>query len=164
MIVLASCGNKPFMLVMPGQSKNSGNEPSPVVMQKQQGDSGRTFADWCREKASLSPEVKYNVEALLKVARTTECDAANQRLSSRTNLWLANNKISDLKPLESLTNLEKLALDNHKISDINNNKISDIKPLKSLINLTDLYLSNHLLSDIKPLESLSKLTELYLTG
>jgi hypothetical protein len=59
-------GNKPFMLVVLGQSKNSGNEPSPVVVQKQRGDSGRTFADWCREKASLSPEVKYTVEVLLK--------------------------------------------------------------------------------------------------
>jgi hypothetical protein len=57
MIVLASWANKSFMLVVLGQSKNSGNEPSPVVVQKQRGDSGRTFADWCREKASLSPEI-----------------------------------------------------------------------------------------------------------
>ncbi|MEG4916331.1 hypothetical protein [Microcoleus sp. B7-D4] len=70
-IVLASCMNKPSMLGVLGQPKNRGNEPSPVVVQEQRGDSGRTFADWCRQKASLSPEVKYTVEALLKVAGTT---------------------------------------------------------------------------------------------
>src|SRR4028118_444174 len=108
MIVLASCGNKPFTLVLPGQSKNSGNEPSPLVVQKQRGDSRRTFADWCREKASLSPEVKYTVEMLLKKAETTECDAANQRLLSLTQLSLYY--ISNIKPLESFTNLKELSL------------------------------------------------------
>jgi internalin A len=66
MIVLTSWANKPFMLVVLGQPKNSGNEPSSAVVQKQRGDSARTFADWCREKASLSPEIKYTVEALLE--------------------------------------------------------------------------------------------------
>jgi hypothetical protein len=40
-----------FMLVVSGQSKNSGNEPSSWVVEKQRGGSERTFADWCREKA-----------------------------------------------------------------------------------------------------------------
>ena len=35
-----------------------------------------TFADWCRQKADLSPEAKHTVEVLLKQAETTECDAA----------------------------------------------------------------------------------------
>jgi hypothetical protein len=38
----------------------------------------RTFADWCRQKADLSPEAKHTVEVLLQYAETTECDAANQ--------------------------------------------------------------------------------------
>jgi len=84
----------------------------------------RTFADWCRQKADLSPEAKRTVELLLKEAGTTECDAANQTLSSLTQLLLDNNQISDIKPLESLTNLTMLFLDN--------NQISDIKPLESL--------------------------------
>jgi len=143
MIVLASFGNKPFMLVVLGQSKNSGNEPSPVVAQKERGDSRRTFADWCREKASLSPEVKYTVEVLLESVDTTECDVANQTLSSRTILWLPDNKISDIKPLESLTHLTEL--------DLGRNKISDIKPLQALTKLTLLNLDNNKISDIKPL-------------
>ena len=47
-------------------------------------------------------------------------------------LWLFDNKINDIKPLQSLTNLSELLLDN--------NSISDIKPLKSLSKLTKLYL------------------------
>jgi|AGSF01.1.fsa_nt_gi hypothetical protein len=43
-IVLASCGNGFSSLVAETRSANS----------------GRTFADWCREKASLTPEAKHN--------------------------------------------------------------------------------------------------------
>jgi Leucine-rich repeat (LRR) protein len=175
-IVLASCGNIPSMLGVPGQPKNSGNEPSPVVVQKQRSDSERTFADWCREKASLSPDVKYTVEVLLKKAGTTECGVANQKLSSLTKLDFNHNKISDIKPLESLTNLTDLSLAKNQISDIKplksltsltwlelrENQISDIKPLESLSNLTDLSLTENQISDIKPLESLSNLTDLSL--
>jgi hypothetical protein len=50
MIVLASCGNRPSPLVVRGQPENSSSKPSPVVVQKQHGDSRRTFADWCRER------------------------------------------------------------------------------------------------------------------
>ena len=175
-IVLASGANKPFILAVLGQSKNSGNEPFPVVVQKQRGDSGRTFADWCREKASLSPEIKYTVEALLEKARTTECDAANQILSSFLILDLGNNQISDIKPLESLTNLTWLNLNNNQINDIkplefltnltrlglDNNQISDIKPLEFLTNLNGLFLTNNQISNIKPLASLTNLIRLYL--
>jgi len=92
--VLTSWANKPFMLAVLGQPKNSGNEPSPAVVQKQRGDSGRIFADWCREKASLSPEAKYTVEVLLKEAETTECDVANQKLSSLTALYIASEGVT----------------------------------------------------------------------
>ena len=68
------------------------------------GNMRRTFADWCRQKADLSPEAKRTVEVLLKSVDTIECDVANQTLSSLTALYLHNNQISDIKPLESLTN------------------------------------------------------------
>ena len=116
----------------------------------------RTFADWCRQKADLSPEAKHTVEVLLQKAGTTECDAANQRLSSRTGLILEDTQISDIKPLESLTNLTVLYL--------GNNQISDIKPLESLTNLNLLYLDNNRISDIKPLQSLTNLILLRLSG
>jgi len=127
--------DKPSMLVVSDQSKNSGNELSLVVAQKQRDDSGRTFADWCRDKAFLIPEVKYTVEVLLKEAGTTECDVAYRKLSSIEELYLSNNKISDIKPLQSLTNLTRLYL--------GGNQIKDIKPLESLANLTDLFLTEN---------------------
>jgi Leucine-rich repeat (LRR) protein len=95
------------MLVVSSQSQNSGNAPFSWVVQKQRSDSGRTFADWCREKASLSPETKHTVEVLLEKAGTTECEAADRQLSSLTELTLESNQIRDIKPLASLTNLTK---------------------------------------------------------
>ena len=141
-------------------------------------NSRQTFADWCRQKDSLSPEAKHTVDVLLKEAKTTECDEANQKLSSLTKLSLERNEISDIKPLESLTNLTRLDLWNNKISDIkplasltnltvlnlSDNQISDIKPLAFLTNLTNLYLENNQIGDIKPLASLTNLTNLNLSG
>jgi internalin A len=150
----------------------SGNGLSAKAAETRSGNSRRTFADWCRQKADLSPEAKRTVEVLLQKAETTECDAANQKLSSLTELFLDNNQISDIKPLESLTNLTVLFLDNNQISDIKplesltnlawlvlgNNQISDIKPLESSTNLAWLDLNNNKISDIKPLQSLTNLT------
>ncbi len=158
-IALASCGNG-----LGGEA----SAPQP---------GNRTFADWCRDRASLNPEAKHTVEVLLKQAGTTECDAANRKLSSLTELSLSDNKISDIKPLESLTKLTELWLFKNRINDIkplesltnladlnlSYNEISDIKPLESLTNLTKLYLSDNEISDIKPLESLTNLDELWLS-
>jgi internalin A len=47
---------------------------------------------------------------------------------------------------------------------LENNQISDIKPLESLTNLTVLYLHNNQISDIKPLASLTNLSQLSLGG
>src|SRR5919199_1284275 len=156
----------------------SGNGVSAKAAEVRSGNMRRTFADWCRQKADLSPEAKHTVEVLLQKAETTECDAANLKLSSLTTLELGENKISDIKPLESLTNLTDLSLSFNKISDIKPlasltnltdlslsfNKISDIKTLVSLTNLTRLRLSFNKISDIKPLASLTKLTVLFLSG
>ncbi|MEG3931390.1 leucine-rich repeat protein [Microcoleus sp. B13-B4] len=138
-IVLASCGNGSSTLI---------SEPKP-------GNSGRTFADWCRQRASLIPEAKRTVDVLLQKAGTTECDEANQKLSLLTELSLRSHEISDIKPLESLTNLTVL--------NLRGNKISDIKPLESLTNVTVLNLRGNKISDLKPLQSLTKLTELDLS-
>ena len=116
----------------------------------------KTFADWCREKADLSPETKHTVDVLLKEAGTTDCDAANRKLSSLTELNLNFNQIIDIKPLQSLTKLTRLYLDY--------NQIRDIKPLASLTKLTGLQIFNNQISDIKPLQSLTNLTSLHLSG
>jgi hypothetical protein len=64
-IVLTSCGDIPAKLASTPQPENS----------------RRTFTDWCRQKADLTPETKHTVEVLLQKAGTTECDAANQTLA-----------------------------------------------------------------------------------
>jgi len=154
----------------------SGNGLSAKAAETRSGN--KTFAQWCRQKADLSPEAQLTVEALLKQAGTTECDAANQQLSSLTDLFLFDNQISDLKPLQSLTNLTRLVLSDNQINDIkplesltkltrlvlSDNQINDIKPLESLTNLTALGLNNNQISDIKPLESLTNLTVINLDG
>ena len=113
----------------------SGNVLGAKAEETRAENSGETFADWCRQKADLSPETKHTVEVLLKKAETTECDAADRELSSLMKLSLYNDQISDIKPLASLTNLIWLFLDS--------NKISDIKPLESLTKLTELYLNGN---------------------
>jgi internalin A len=47
----------------------SGNGVSAYAADTQPGNI--TFADWCREKADLSPEAKHTVEVLLRQAETT---------------------------------------------------------------------------------------------
>ena len=175
-IVLASCGNRPSELIsnlLPGN-----NRPSPLVSEPQPKKTGRTFADWCRQKASLIPEAKHTVEVLLQKAETTDCDAANQKLSSIEELYLNDKTISDIKPLQSLTQVESLGLSDNSISDITplqsltnltsldlgNNSISDITPLQSLTNLNWLKLYDNKISDIKPLESLTNLISLNLNN
>ena len=169
---------KPIALTCCAIVALSGNGLSAKAAETRSGNSRRTFADWCRQKADLSPEAKHTVEVLLERAETTECDAANQKLLSLTGLGFINDQISDIKPLESLTNLIYLDLSNNRISDIkplqslinltelslSDNSISDIKPLQSLTSLTYLNLYNNRISDIKPLESLTKLTELIVRG
>ena len=137
-IVLASCAN----------------QPSSLISEPRSSKSGRTFADWCRERDFLIPEAKQTVELLLQKAGTTECDEADRELLSLTKLEISYYSLRDIKALESLTNLKELHL--------NGNNISDIKPLTSLTNLTVLNLGDNQIRDIKPLTSLTNLKELNL--
>ncbi|MEG4057889.1 MULTISPECIES: leucine-rich repeat domain-containing protein [unclassified Microcoleus] len=83
----------------------------------------------------MSPETKHTVDVLLKEAGTNDCDVADRKLSSITELIINDNQIGDIKPLASLTNLTRLGL--------SGNPIGDIKPLASLTNLTRLGLSGN---------------------
>src|SRR4028119_1737846 len=134
----------------------SGNALYPEIARAQPGNNRRTFADWCRQKADLSPETKHTVDVLLEQAGTNDCDAADRKLSSLTELFLSGNVIGDITPLASLTNLTVL--------DLGFNALGDIKPLASLTNLTRLNLFANVIGDIKPLASLTKLTELTLNN
>ena len=83
--------------------------------------------------------------------------------------------IQDLTGLEFATNLMKLRLNRHRLSDLTplknltkltyldlgaNRRISDVTPLKDLTNLTHLYLRVNRLSDVEPLKNLTNLIEL----
>ena len=92
------------------------------------------------------------------------------------HLFLRNNEISDITPLENLIQLQGLYLSDNPISDLQplenliqlqslelaNTQISDITPLKNLIQLQWLQLSNTQISNLQPLENLIRLQSLYL--
>ncbi|MGC1395712.1 MAG: leucine-rich repeat domain-containing protein, partial [Coleofasciculaceae cyanobacterium] len=134
------------LIVVTGGIVVSSSGLSALEIAQQPGNSGR-FAQLCREKASLSLETKHTVEVLLQKAETTDCDAANQKLLSLLRLDLYNTKISDITPLQGLTNLNEL--------NLGSNKISDITPLQGLTNLTMLWLDNNKISDITPLQGMT---------
>ena len=69
-----------------------------------------SFADWCRHIDSLSQEAKHTVKVLLEKAGTDDPEAAEQILSSMTELDLGSNQITDISFLGSLTNLTRLNL------------------------------------------------------
>jgi len=91
-------------------------------------------------------------------------------------LDLSQNQISDLTPLQSLTELEQLGLGGNLISDVTplqsltslyelnlySNQIDDLAPFQSMTNLKILELSKNRIIDITTLESLSKLQKLWL--
>ncbi|MEG3916060.1 leucine-rich repeat protein [Microcoleus sp. w2-18bC1] len=110
------------------------------------------FADWCRHIDSLSEEARHTVKVLLKKAGTDDPEAAEQILSSMTELDLNRNRITDISFLGWLTNLTTL--------DLSYNQISDISSLGSLTNLTTLSLRGNQITDISSLGSLTNLTTL----
>ena len=100
-----------------------------------------------------------------------------EKFTSLTSLNLNDNqKISDIKPITQLPNLEKLYLKSNEITDITlissltklkslglgSNKISNMEPLRTLINITWLNLSDNKISDITSLQTLTNITYLAL--
>lgn len=69
-------------------------------------------------------------------------------------LLLCDNEISEIKGLESLISLKKLY--------IRKNQISEIKGLNHLVNLEELHLNNNIISEIKGLENLVNLRVLWI--
>ena len=134
------------------------------------------FAQWCQRQSTTSEATKHTVNALLKIAKTKDCELADTKLRSITYLNLRDSHISDLRPLAGLTQVDTLLLDNTQISDLrplvslnniyfitlNNNQISDLQPLTSMNGLTTINLEKNRISDIKPLATLTKVRELTL--
>ena len=93
---------------------------------------GSSFREWCLQRTSLSAEARKTVEVLLVQAGTSDCEQANNNLSSHTELNLNGNQIIDVSPLSGLTNLSWLFLAG--------NQIKDVSPLSGLTNLSLLIL------------------------
>lgn len=115
----------------------------------------KTFPDWCLNRQQLSPEAKRTLDVLLQQVGTSNCDRANQMLAEIKFLDLSTFLLSDLSPLQGLTQITGLKL--------RNNHISDLTPLQSLTNLEDLDLSYNKITDISPLKSLTKLVRVNLS-
>ena len=97
------------------------------------------------------------------MARMTELKANNENIRNVTGLehatnlivlWLAENNISHLVPLEGLTRLTEL--------DLSANSISNIASLARLTNLRGLYLGENYISNLAPIARLTQLTYLNL--
>ena len=113
-----------------------------------------TFADWCVNQASLTPDARHTVGVLLTTAAMPDCHQAAAQLTNLRELELSDNQLVDVAPLASLTNLTRLYLDH--------NQLVDVAPLASLTNLTELSIDNNDIVDVSPLASLTHLTWLSL--
>ncbi|MEQ8963427.1 MAG: leucine-rich repeat domain-containing protein [Coleofasciculus sp. C2-GNP5-27] len=74
---------------------------------------GSSFRQWCLQRSSLPAETRKTVEVLLIEAGTSDCEKADEILSSLTELNLNRNQITDVSPLSGLTNLRRLNLKNN---------------------------------------------------
>jgi Leucine-rich repeat (LRR) protein len=99
------------------------------------------YAEWIK-----NPEPYGGLEVLYRIK-----DAKD---SGATVLELWGNNISEILPLEGLTNLTELSL--------SHNNITDLSPLAGLINLKRIELNDNHINDLTPLAELTNLTNLVL--
>lgn len=126
----------------------------PVAVAAPDAATFTTFAEWCFNRNTLPPQTQHTVEVLLQKAETEDCYVAQDWLSEQTELLLFRRRLSDLRPLSSLTNLRELWL--------YTNHITDVSPLANLTNLTKLWIYDNQIADVSPLTNLTNLTVLSL--
>lgn len=117
----------------------------------------RTFREWC-EANDNSYEISVTVAKVLNTLGARDCGEAEQTLARTKTLYFppGGQKISNVVPLASLTQLTGLYLpDNH---------IADISSLTALKNVEILSLRQNHIQDITPLLDLPKLKRLDLVG
>jgi internalin A len=120
----------------------------PAIASTPQQPKVKSFAEWCEQKNTVSAAVKNTIEVLLKKAETNHCQLADANLNKiNTSVFALNyNKISDLRPLANLSNLNSLSL--------SYNDISDLRSLAELSGIVRLYLSNNKITNIEPLATI----------
>ena len=96
-----------------------------TAVSAQQTNTKKSFAQWCQQKNSVPTATKQTIDSLLERAGTQNCQQADAKLSSLSELYLSDRQLTDVRPLASLTNLKALFL--------NSNQISDVSPLAELI-------------------------------
>lgn len=102
-----------------------------------------------------TPEELHN---LIQI-KSLEVDAAIQdatpinRLTSLEKLVLNNTKIIDIEPLRGLLNIKHL--------EMKNTKVQSLQPLDALTNLQELNIENTLISDLSPLQNMPNLSMVY---
>ena len=117
-----------------------------------------------------------NLRAAIEEAldKTSGATVTAEEIATLTRLDAANRKISNLKGLESATNLGHLELERNLISDISplaelvklrvlnlrHNTISDLTSLAGLINLVRLSVGHNVVEDLSPLTGLINLRDL----
>ncbi len=120
-------------------------------------------------------DVKDFVELDLEDSNIERIDDI-KHFTSISFLYLRNNFIEDLTPLENLDDLYFLELDNNMITNIDvlsnlteltmlaaeDNYIEDLTPLSNLINLDMLFLDGNSIIDVSPLSNISGLADLSL--
>lgn len=130
------------------------------------------FLKLCKNNGNPK-EVSVTIEALKKVANSTDCDKANEYFSKTVEINLSGNNISNILPLTGFKILTVLDLSNNQIASIEGlsklrnliklnlekNKIKEIGELVHLANLEDINLTNNLISSIYSLKNLSKVRE-----
>jgi len=95
--------------------------------------------------------------AIRKAAKKPTGELTKADLEKVTKLSFSGKKLTEVpKGLEKLTKLEELYL--------NNNRLTDVKGLEKLTQLRELHLSLNQLTDVKGLEKLTQLQTLWLTN
>lgn len=128
----------------------------PAIAQDSRSSQGLlNFADWCRQRDRLDPAARHTVEALLRVAKTQNCEQAWRNLADLPVLDLSNQTIQDLEPIATFNHWRALSLPG--------NQIRDLRPLAGMSSLRQLILGFNQVQDLSPLQDLNQLEMLDLT-
>lgn len=156
LLLLVGCGHKKYKgddqaTVPPpgGDTTEQDQEQDPPQDQQQP-----TFTRHCLSPASA--DIATTVDAVKKLANTTDCSAAQQMLSAQSAISLKGIKLGSLEPLSDLKGLKQL--------DLSETGVSDLSTLKGLSALETLNVSENSLNSGVPLAQFPALKSLNATN
>ena len=107
-----------------------------------------TFKEMCETAKSRAPSVQYTIFVLKEILGEAKCERLSAKLESMTNLSLDGTNLTDVTPLATLANLERLSL--------RDNRIRKAASLSRLKKLHFLDLSYNDVSDLESFAALEK--------